>query len=209
MASPPAADDLGGRSVSRAIALPGDALVLLVGIAASGKSTFAERHFAPTQVLSSDSLRAMITDSPSAQGATDDAFDLLHRILAMRLRRGRLTVIDATNVEDWARTELVATAKRHRRPAVAIVLDVPLPVALERNATRGVPRPPPSALRRQHQWLMESLQTLPGEGFAAVHHLASEEDIDGARIERNIPKEQPPTPMTEATVSGPRARPPK
>ena len=183
MASPPAADDLGGRSVSRTITLPGDALVLLVGIAASGKSTFAERHFAPTQVLSSDSLRAMITDSSSAQGATDDAFDLLHRILAMRLRRGRLTVVDATNVEDWARTELVATARRHRRPAVAIVLDVPLAVALERNATRAAPRPPPAAIRRQHQWLLDSLNTLAVEGFAAVHHLASEADIDGVRVE--------------------------
>ena len=91
MAHPPAADDLGGRSAS--LALPPDALVLLVGIAGSGKSTFARRHFAPTQVLSSDALRAMITDNPHAQGATDDAFDLLHRILAMRLRRGRLTLV--------------------------------------------------------------------------------------------------------------------
>jgi protein phosphatase len=212
MASPPTADDLGGRSVSRTIALPADALVLLIGIAASGKSTFAERHFGPTQVLSSDSLRALIADDPSAQGATDDAFDLLHRILAMRLRRGRLTVVDATNVEDWARSELVATARRHRRPAVAIVLDVPLEVALSRNATRAAPRPPPSALRRQHHWLTDSLHTLNGEGFAAVHHLASVAEIDGARVERgqrNIPKEQPPTPMTEVIVSGPRARPPK
>jgi predicted kinase len=209
MASPPAADDLGGRSVSRTIVLPDDALVLLVGIAASGKSTFAERHFAPSQVISSDALRAMITDNPSAQGATDDAFDLLHRILAMRLRRGRLTVVDATNVEDWARSELVATARRHRRPAIAIVLDVPLPVALERNATRATPRPPPAAIRRQHHWLQDSLHTMADEGFAAVHHLASEADIDGAHVQQSVPKEQPPTPMTEATVSGPRARPPK
>ena len=209
MASPPAADDLGGRSVSGTITLPDDALVLLVGIAASGKSTFAERHFGPTQVLSSDSLRAMITDSPSAQGATDDAFDLLHRILAMRLRRGRLTVVDATNVEDWARTELVAAARRHRRPVVAIVLDVPLPVALERNASRAAPRPPPAVIRRQHHWLQDSLHTLAAEGFSAVHHLSSEAEIDRVRVQRSIPKEQPPTPMTEATVSGPRARPPK
>jgi predicted kinase len=126
----------------------------------------------------------MITDDPSTQGATDDAFDLLHRILAMRLRRGRLTVVDATNVEDWARTELVAAARRHRRPSVAIVLDLPLAVALERNATRAAPRPPPAALRRQHRWLTESLATLPGEDFAAVDHLRSPVDIDGARIER-------------------------
>jgi protein phosphatase len=185
MTSSPAADALGGRSVSPLLLLPADALVLLVGIAASGKSTFAARHFAPTEVLSSDGLRAIITDDPSAQGATDDAFDLLHRILAMRLRRGRLTVVDATNVEDWARTELVAVARRHRRPAVAIVLDLPLSVALERNAARAAPRPPPAALRRQHRWLVDSLPSLAAEGFAAVHHLRSPEEIDGARIERS------------------------
>ncbi|MDQ2674197.1 MAG: AAA family ATPase, partial [Chloroflexota bacterium] len=131
MAHPPAADDLGGRFAS--LAIPRDALVLLIGVAASGKSTFAARHFLPTEVLSSDEMRAMITDDPHAQGATDDAFDLLHRLLAMRLRRGRRTVVDATNVEGWARAELVAIARRHRRPVVAVVLDLPLDVAMARN----------------------------------------------------------------------------
>jgi predicted kinase len=184
MDASPAADDLGGRFVSPTISVPADALILLVGIAASGKSTFARAHFLPTEILSSDGLRAMITDDPTAQGATDDAFDLLHRVLAMRLRRGRLTVVDATNVEAWARAELVAVARRHRRPSVAIVLDLPLAIALERNTTRPAPRPPPGALRRQHRWLSDSLVTLPDEGFAAVHRLRSAEEVDGARIER-------------------------
>ena len=184
MTSSPAADDLGGRSVSVTLRIPADALVLLIGVAASGKSTFARRHFAATEVLSSDAMRAMIADDPGAQGATDDAFDLLHRILAMRLRRGRLTVVDATNVEDWARSELLAVARRHRRPAAAIVLDLPLEVALERNAARAAPRPPPAALRRQHRWLRDSLVSLADEGFEAVHRLRSTEEIDGARVER-------------------------
>ena len=180
------AADLGGRSVSGAIVLPPDALVLLIGVAASGKSTFARAHFAPTEVLSSDALRALIADDPAAQGATDDAFDLLHRILAMRLRRGRLTVVDATNVEDWARRELLAISRLHRRPAVAIILDVPLPVALERNAARPSPRPPPSAIRRQHRWLADSLPSLAREGFESVHHIRSAEEIDGIRVERGL-----------------------
>ncbi|HJP71011.1 MAG TPA: AAA family ATPase [Candidatus Limnocylindria bacterium] len=183
MVSTPTADDLGGRSVFPAISLPADALVLLIGIAASGKSTFAARWFAPTAVLSSDQMRAIITDDPSAQGATDDAFDLLHRILEMRLRRGRLTVVDATNVEDWARGQLLTLARRHRRPAVAIVLDVPLAVALERNALRAAPRPPPAALRRQHAWLRSSLPSLADEGFAAVHVIGAAADVDVARVE--------------------------
>ena len=185
MHHPPAADDLGGRSVSLALSVPVDALILLIGIAASGKSTFARRHFAPTEIISSDAMRAMITDDPTAQGATEDAFDLLHRILAMRLRRGRLTVVDATNVEDWARAQIVAVARRHRRPAVAIVLDLPLALALERNATRAAPRPPPAALRRQHGWLRASFGSLADEGFAAVHVLRTPEEIDAARIERS------------------------
>ncbi len=184
MDSSPAAEDLGGRPVSPTISVPADALILLVGIAASGKSTFARAHFSPTEILSSDSLRAMITDDPTAQGATDDAFDLLHRILAMRLRRARLTVVDATNVEAWARAELVAVARHHRRPSVAIVLDLPLATALERNATRAAPRPPPGALRRQHRWLSDSLRTLADEGFTSVHRLRSTTEVDGARVER-------------------------
>jgi protein phosphatase len=180
MAHPPAADDLGGRSVS--LAVPRDALVLLIGVAASGKSTFAVRHFVPTEVLSSDALRAMITDDPHAQGATDDAFDLLHRLLAMRLRRGRRTVVDATNVEGWARAELLAVARRHRRPTVAIVLDLPLEVAMQRNLARPEPRPPNAALRRQHRWLMDTLRDLPDEGLAAIHRLRTSDEIDAVEV---------------------------
>lgn len=187
MPSAPAAEIEGGRSVFPMLLVPRDALVVLLGIAGSGKSTFAARHFAPTEVLSSDTLRALITDDPSRQEATDDAFDLLHRILAMRLVRGRLTVVDATNVEDWARAALLGMARRHRRPAVAIVIDLPLALALERNAARPAPRPPPAALRRQYRWLRESLATLENEGFATVHLLRSPDEIDDARIERSIP----------------------
>lgn len=183
MADPPAADSFGGRSVST-IPLPADALVLLIGVAGSGKSTFARRHFAPTEILSSDELRARITDDPHAQSATDDAFDLLHRILAMRLRRGRLTVVDATNVEAWARAELLAVARRHRRPAVAIVFDLPLDVALSRNLARPLPRPPAAAIRRQQRWLADSLPALAAEGFAALHRLTSVDEVDAVRIVR-------------------------
>ncbi len=184
MNRPPAADDFGGRSVSDALRIPADALVLLVGVAGSGKTTFARLHFRPTEIVSSDAMRAMIADDPSAQGATDDAFDLVHQVLAMRLKRGRLTVVDATNVEAWARAELVSVARRHRRPAVAIVLDLPLTVAVERNAARPAPRPPPAALRRQHRWLRDTLATIDGEGFSAVHVLGTPSQVDNARIER-------------------------
>lgn len=163
--------------------LPADALVLLVGVAGSGKTTFASRHFRPMQVLSSDALRAMIADDPTAQSAADDAFDLLHRILAMRLRRGRLTVVDATNVEEWARRELLVIARRHRRPVVAVVLDLPFDAILERNALRADRPRPRAALSRQARWLRDSLASLPDEGFDAVHRLGSVDEVDSVHIE--------------------------
>ncbi|MGZ8512170.1 MAG: AAA family ATPase [Candidatus Limnocylindria bacterium] len=164
------------------ISLPAGALVLMVGISGSGKTTFASRHFRATQVLSSDALRAMIADDPTAQNATDDAFDLLHRLLEMRLRRGRLTVVDATNVEEWARRELVAFARRHRRPVVAIVLDLPFETLLERNAARSDRPRPRAALTRQARWLRDSLLSLPNEGLDAVHRLGSTEEVDAVRV---------------------------
>jgi protein phosphatase len=181
MDSSPAADDLGGRFV---ISVPADALVLLIGIAASGKSTFAARHFRDTEILSSDRLRAVITDDPHAQGATDDAFDLLHRILELRLRRRRLSVVDATNVEGWARGELLAVARRHRRPTVAIVLDLPIEEALRRNLERPTPRPPAAAVRRQARWLADALPELAHEGYAAVHRLTTVDEVDAVRVVR-------------------------
>ena len=105
------------------ILLPDDAMVVLIGIAGSGKSTFAQAQFAPTEILSSDEFRGVVADDESDQSASADAFALLHAALRLRLRRGRLTVVDATNVEEWGRRQLLDIAGQERRAAVAIVLD--------------------------------------------------------------------------------------
>jgi protein phosphatase len=157
------------------VSVPGDAMVVLVGIAGSGKSTFAARHFAPTQVLSSDAFRAMVSDNARDQAATDDAFELLHAALHMRLQRGRLTVVDATNVEGWARGQLLDVAARFARPAVAIVFDVPIEMCLARIAGGRSDRPvPAAAMRRQQRDLVRALSGLPAEGFEAVQALTAE-----------------------------------
>jgi predicted kinase len=165
------------------ISLPADAAVLLIGPSGAGKSTFAARHFAATEVLSSDGMRAMVADDPADQQATDAAFELLHTALTLRLARRRLTVVDATNVEAWARQPLLAIARRQRRPAVAIVFDLPLETCLKRNLSRPNPRPP-AAIRRQHRWLADSLPSLDDEGFAVTWLLRAEADIDAAQLER-------------------------
>lgn len=120
----------------RTIVLPDPSLVVLVGAAGAGKSTFAARHFEPAEVLSSDAFRAILTGDEANQNATRPAFAILHREVARRLAAGRLVVVDATNVERHARRALLARARAAGHPAVAIVLALPEAVVHARNAGR-------------------------------------------------------------------------
>lgn len=167
--------------------LPAGALVVLIGPSGSGKSTLAQRHFPASGVLSSDALRAMVADDPNDQSATDDAFALLHQALEMRMARGRLTVVDATNVDRWARAPLVSAARRHRRKAVAVVLDLPLALCLARNPTRLDRRLPPAAIRRQHARMGAGLDGLGEEGFGAIVVLSTPEAVDAFGVEMEPP----------------------
>jgi len=170
------------------IELPAGALVVLVGVSGSGKSTFAERHFAPTAILSSDAFRAMVADDAADQRATRAAFELLHLAARRRLERRRLTVVDATSVTRPARLSLVAISRETRRPAVAIVLDPPLAICLERNAKRPGRRVDPNVVARQAEelsgWLVGP-DPLHDEGFAAVHHVGDPGAVSTVSIARS------------------------
>jgi protein phosphatase len=109
----------------KTLSIPEMALVVLIGASGSGKSTFAARHFRPTEILSSDHYRAVVGDDPNEQGVTKAAFDALHYIAGLRLKLGKLTVIDATNVKPQDRAHLLKIAKDHDVLAAAIVLNVP------------------------------------------------------------------------------------
>src|SRR5215218_4956005 len=120
-------------TVRMQIAIPELALVVLVGPSGSGKSTFARTHFKPTEILSSDFCRGLVSDDENDQSATKDAFEVLHAIAAKRLARGMLTVVDATNVQPEARKPLVELARRYHVLPVAIALDIPEKICQERN----------------------------------------------------------------------------
>ncbi|MGH2710782.1 MAG: AAA family ATPase, partial [Actinomycetota bacterium] len=115
------------------IEVPELSLVVLIGPSGSGKSTFASRHFKPTEVLSSDECRALVSDDENDQTVTKEAFEVLHFIAGKRLAGGKLTVVDATNVQPEARKPLVALARDHHVLPVAIVFDLPESVCRERN----------------------------------------------------------------------------
>lgn len=160
-------------------------MVILIGPSGAGKTTFAARHFGPTEVLSSDGMRALVADDPNDQSATDAAFELLHAALGLRLARGRLTAVDATNVDAWARRRLLAVAQRHDRPAAAIVFDLPLELCLRRNTERTDRRVPVAAVRRQHAKMRDSLAGLEKEGFRSIDVLSAPDVIDSTRVDRS------------------------
>ena len=116
--------------------IPELSLVVLIGASGAGKSSFARQHFKPTEVLSSDFCRGLVSDDENSLEATNDAFDVLHFIAAKRLAAGLLTVVDATNVQPGARASLLELARKYHCIPVAIVLDVPERVCQERNANR-------------------------------------------------------------------------
>ena len=118
------------------IAIPEFAVVAIIGTTGSGKSTFCRKHFAPTQVLSSDYFRGLVSDDENNQAVSNEAFEALYHVLGVRLKLGKLSVIDATNVQQESRKKLIQCANEYHALRVAIVLDTPPEVCLERNQDR-------------------------------------------------------------------------
>lgn len=163
--------------------IPELALVVLIGPSGAGKSSFAHKHFLPTEVLSSDAYRGLVSDDEMNQDATVDAFEALRFVAAKRLARGKLTVIDATNVQPESRKFLVELAREFHVLPVAVVLDVPEKLCQDRNRLRQDRNMGPHVVRTQLQQMHRSLRGLEREGFRHVHVLKPEQ-IDAIQFER-------------------------
>jgi protein phosphatase len=166
------------------IKIPKLSLVVLIGTSGSGKSTFAKQHFLPTEIISFDYCRALVSDNENNQKVTDEAFELLHSITRLRLKLGKLTVIDATNVRPEDRKELVAIAREYHALPVAIVFYLPEKICQERNKERTDRDFGPHVIRNQKSLLRRSLRKLKYEGFRHIFKLESEEQINNSQVER-------------------------
>ncbi|HEY2701634.1 MAG TPA: AAA family ATPase, partial [Pseudonocardiaceae bacterium] len=166
------------------LTVPELSLVVLIGASGSGKTVFGRTHFAPTEVISSDFCRGLVSGDENDQSASAAAFDVLHYIAGKRLALGKLTVVDATNVQPDVRKQLVALARDHDVLPVAIVLDLPEKLSIERNATRPDRDFGAYVVRRQRDLLRRSLRSLHKEGFRHVHVLKSQDEVDAVTITR-------------------------
>src|SRR3954471_7646290 len=175
-------DESGGSTIN--LTIPELALVVLIGPSGAGKSSFARKHFKPTEVLSSDFCRGLVSDDENDQAATNDAFEVLHFIAAKRLAAGRLTVVDATNVQPEARKPLVALAREYDVLPTAIVFNLPERLCQDRNKGRPDRDFGAHVIRRQSEQLRRSLKYLSKEGFRHVAVLRSPEEVEAAVVER-------------------------
>lgn len=166
------------------ITIPELSLVLLIGPSGSGKSSFGHKLFLPTEVVSSDACRGLVSDNENDQSATGDAFELLHEIVRKRLSRGKLTVVDATNVQPEARKPLVELAREFHVLPVAIVFDLSERLCQDRNVDRPDRQFGPHVIRNQVQQMRRSLRGLEREGFRYVFKLASPDEVEAVTIER-------------------------
>jgi protein phosphatase len=164
------------------ITLSERALVLLIGPSGAGKTTFARKHFRATEILSSDFFRGMISDDENNQAVSKDAFEVLHLVTAKRLSLGRLTVIDATNVQPEARYALINLACQYHCSPVALVLNLSETLCLQKNGERPNRKVPPSIVHLHSQQLQDSLSNLEQEGFQYIYIFNSVEEIDAVEI---------------------------
>jgi predicted kinase len=171
------------RGLMMRFLIPDPSLVLLIGPSGAGKSTFAARHFSPTEIVSSDRCRAMIADDESDQTRNHAVFALLHHIARARLAAGRLTVIDATNLEFRARRSLLRLARRHALPAIAFVFLTSPQTCRAQNRGRPDRRVPEDVITTQVRQLSEALSVLTRERYAEIH-LLEEFTIGDVVIER-------------------------
>lgn len=159
-------------------------LIVLIGSSGCGKSTFAKKHFKPTEVISSDFCRGLVSDDDNDQTVTNTAFEVLHYIASKRLQLGNLTVVDATNVQEAARKPLVQLARNYHCLPVAVVFNLPEKVCQERNKSRTDRQVGEHVIRNHTQQLRKSIRGLQKEGFRYVYVLNSPEDVEQVEFER-------------------------
>jgi predicted kinase len=101
-------------------------VVILIGLPASGKTTFYRRQFAATHDhVSRDLMRSAARPQAREQ-----------QLIAASLAAGRPVVVDNTNASRAGRAAIVGLARQHGAPVIAYYFETAASDALRRNRRR-------------------------------------------------------------------------
>jgi protein phosphatase len=159
-------------------AIPEPALVLLVGPTGAGKSTFAAAHFQPAEIVSSDHLRGLLANDPADQAASAEAFKILALLVAGRMKRRLTTVIDATSLLAANRARYRGIAARHGVPVVVVAFDMAPDTYRAHNRGRSDRVVDADVVERQIDQMARAMAALPSEGYAALHVLHDDDQLE-------------------------------
>ncbi|MDO0824222.1 polynucleotide kinase-phosphatase [Desulfosporosinus nitroreducens] len=178
--------------MSQQIALPHAGIVLLVGPSNSGKTTLlnqlVEREvLLRSEIVSSDQFRVLVSDMDyidlkkhskdeqevlyaKYQQISQSAFEAMSVLINTRCALGKLTVVDATHLWPEDRKNYIILASKNHVSAMAIVLDLPEKILLDRDAQRELPRGR-NRIKQQVRNFKNNLHSLKTEGFSTVNIL--------------------------------------
>lgn len=163
------------------ITLPRKTLLVLCGPAGCGKSTFAAQRFLSTEIVSSDTCRAMICDDETNQRVNSETFSLFHYIIGKRLGLGRFTVADSTALQSFARRRLLTQARQSDYNACLLIFNVSLETCLARDLLR-LRSVGEQVVQRHLELLQQTLLTAPQEGWDMLFVLG-EDEVDNVEIQ--------------------------
>jgi len=149
-------------------------LVTLIAPAGAGKSTWIAERFTATQRVCLDDYRAKVSDDEGDQGATNEAVAIQGIVVAGRLRRGLVTVLDSTNTIAQIRLDMLNLAGRFNALTVAVVLDTPLETCEDQNDARaaaGGRFVPHEVIAKMHARIVGTIGDGPVPGFRITRRI--------------------------------------
>ncbi len=111
---------------------------IMVGVPASGKSTYVKEHLgSDVVVLSSDALRGELLGDETRQDKNAYIFRELYNRAKRFVKEGRDIVIDATSIDRERRAKVLSHFDLNKVEVVAIYLDTPIEECYTRDEARN------------------------------------------------------------------------
>lgn len=150
-------------------------VIMLVGMPASGKSTWAQSYcneHKDTVWISSDNIREMLYGNAAIQGDNHKVFDTMHRMVIESLSLGHNVVYDATNVSVKDRKGIINLIKNNSHltnnvTVEAKVFIVSIDELKRRNASRE--RSVPEYV--YDRMMARFVPPMEFEGFSAIEYI--------------------------------------